>query len=298
MMRCNTSACLAVGAKAQSGRAFLGDTVGIVWWWFCAFAIMGSPVAKSEFPQTPFIFVSGHFEEAATRRALANGAAGCVGKGELEAVVRFALGSVTADPTSTGKGAQHTASASDASRIAVHLLERPAVLDKTLRMEDRSAMSSIMRRTPPLPVALLMMDSASMRERFVKILHNANIEVEQAQSMQTALVSLESRIHALMFTDSLVLIRNGRLLHAGAATHMVYIERAGESDRDGALRAGANACMPEEPGGEEFWAQLTFARRIISLAASLQLALTDNRILSTIDGHDHRPPRDRRCRRP
>jgi len=243
-------------------------------------------VAKSEFPQTPFIFVSGHFEEAATRRALANGAAGYVGKTELErlpAVVRLALGRVTADLASTGKGAQLTASASDASRIAVHLLERRAILDKALGMEDRSAMSNIMRRTPLLPVALVMMESASKRNRFVKILHNANIEVEQAQTTQTALASLESHIHALMFTDSLGLIRNGRLLHAGAATHMVYIERAGESDRREALRAGASASMPEELCGEEFWAQLTIARRIINLAASLQLALTDNRILSTID---------------
>ena len=50
-----------------------------------------------------------------------------------------------------------------------------------------------------------------------------------------------------------------------------------------ALRAGANDCMPDEARGEQFWAHLTTARRIVSLAASLQLALTDNRILSTID---------------
>jgi diguanylate cyclase (GGDEF)-like protein len=144
-------------------------------------------------------------------------------------------------------------------------------------------MSSIMRRTPPLPVALVMIESASLRERFVKILHNANIEIEQAQTRQSALASLESRIPALLFTDSLDLIRNGRLLHTGAATHMVYIERADEPGRHDALRAGANGCMPAEPGGEEFWAHLTIARRIINLAASLHLALTDNRILSTTD---------------
>jgi len=243
-------------------------------------------IAKSEFPNTPFIFVSGHLEEAAVRRALANGAAGYVPKTELPrlpAVVRAALGSVTPGPASALEEGRRTASAIDPSGIAAHLLERRAVLDKTLRMEDRSVMSSIMRRTPPLPVALVMIESTSLRERFVKILHNANIEVEQAHSNQTALASLESRIHALLFTDSLDLIRNGRLLHAGAATHMVYVERADESGRQDAFRAGANSCMPAELGGEEFWAHLTIARRIISLAASLHLALTDNRILSTID---------------
>jgi two-component system cell cycle response regulator len=49
------------------------------------------------------------------------------------------------------------------------------------------------------------------------------------------------------------------------------------------LRAGANDCASGEPGGEEFWAHLTTVRRIVSLAASLRLALDDNRILSTVD---------------
>jgi len=243
-------------------------------------------IAKSESPNTPFIFVSGHLEEAAARRALTDGAAGYVPKTELQrlpAVVRSAMGSVTPGPAGAREEGRRTASAIDPSGIVGHLLERRAVLDETLRMEDRSAMSSIMRRTPPLPVALVMIESTSLRERFAKILHNANIEVEQAQSKQAALASLESRIHALLFTDSLDLIRNGRLLHAGAATHMVYVEGAHEPGRREAFRAGANGCMPAELGGEEFWAHLTIARRIISLAASLHLALTDNRILSTID---------------
>jgi len=211
-------------------------------------------IAKSAVPNTPFIFVSGHLEEAAARRALANGAAGYVPKTELErlpAVVRSALGSVTAGPAGAQEAGWRTASATDASGVAAHLLERRAVLDQTLRMEDRSAMTSIMRRTPPLPVALVMIES-SPRERFVKILHNANIEVEQAPDKQTALASLESRIHALLFTDSLDLIRSGRLLHAGAVTHMMYIERPDELGRHDALRAGANGCMSAELGGEEF----------------------------------------------
>jgi two-component system cell cycle response regulator len=86
-----------------------------------------------------------------------------------------------------------------------------------------------------------------------------------------------------MFTDRLELIRAARQGHVGAATHIVYINRDGPARSSEALRAGANDCMPDEPGGEEFWAHLTTARRIASLAGSLQLALTDNRILSTID---------------
>jgi two-component system cell cycle response regulator len=170
-----------------------------------------------------------------------------------------------------------------ASGIAEYLLERRAVLDRTLQQQDRSAMSSIMRRTPPAPVALLMIDCPSARERFAKLLRNANIEIEEANGARVALPELERRIHSVMFTDCLELIRDARQLHAGAATHIVFINHAGEEGAREALRAGANDCMPEEPRGEEFWAHLTTARRIVSLAASLQLALTDNRILSTVD---------------
>jgi two-component system cell cycle response regulator len=41
--------------------------------------------------------------------------------------------------------------------------------------------------------------------------------------------------------------------------------------------------MPSDARGEHFWAHLTIARRIADLAASLQLALRDNRMLSTVD---------------
>jgi two-component system cell cycle response regulator len=144
-------------------------------------------------------------------------------------------------------------------------------------------MSSIMRRTPPAPAALLMIDASSARDRFAKLLRNANIEIEEASSARVALMQLERRIHAVMFTDRIELIRDARQLHAGAATHIVFINQGDEEGARQALHAGANDCMPPEARGEEFWAHLTTARRIVSLAASLQLALTDNRILSTVD---------------
>jgi two-component system cell cycle response regulator len=172
---------------------------------------------------------------------------------------------------------------SDASSTAVYLLERQAALDRTLKDEDHSALSSIMRRNPPAPAALILLASAQTRERFVKWLGNANIEVEIAASTSDALAKLESRTHALLFTDHLDLVRAARQLHAGAATHVVFVDAEGRVGAAEALRMGANVCMPAEAGGAEFWAHLTTARRIASLAASLQLALNDNRILSTID---------------
>ncbi len=41
--------------------------------------------------------------------------------------------------------------------------------------------------------------------------------------------------------------------------------------------------MSGEARGEQFWAQLTVARRIVSFADSLRSAVTDNQLLSTID---------------
>jgi diguanylate cyclase (GGDEF)-like protein len=169
----------------------------------------------------------------------------------------------------------------DATGTAAYLLERRALLDRTLRVEGDSAMSRIMRRSPPIPVALVMIEAQATRERFLKLLRNANIDVETVSTAAQALTSLEARVHALMFTDCLDVIRQARQLYAGAATHMVFISRAAEFRP--ALHAGASDCMPEEARGDEFWARLTTARRIAILSASLQLALIDNRILSTID---------------
>ena len=178
---------------------------------------------------------------------------------------------------------QRRRATADASGAAEYLLERRAVLDRTLQHDDGSAMSSIMRRMPPHPVALVMIESRPTHERFVKLLGNANIELDEVDNSSDALEKLAARVHALLFTDCLSLVRETRQLPAGAATHIVFIGRGGEAACSEALRAGANDCMPDEARGEQFWAHLTTARRIVSLAASLQLALTDNRILSTID---------------
>jgi diguanylate cyclase (GGDEF)-like protein len=171
----------------------------------------------------------------------------------------------------------------DASSTATYLLERQAILDRTLKDEDHSTLSSILRRHPPVPIALLSLAPTEVRERFVKWLRNANIEIECAASATDALVMLEERTHALLFTDRLELAQAVRQLPAGSATHVIFVDIDGGVGVREALRKGANDCMPAEAGGEEFWAHLTTARRIASLSSALQLALTDNRILSTID---------------
>ena len=171
----------------------------------------------------------------------------------------------------------------EASGTAEQLLERRAALDKALPRSDTSAMASILRRTPPTAAALVMIESAATRERYVKLLENANIAVEEASSSIDALARLDQRVHAVLFTDRLEFVIQTRQLYAGSATHIVYVNHDAARDASEALRAGANDCLSSEARGELFWAHLTTVRRIVTLAASLQLALTDNRILSTID---------------
>jgi two-component system cell cycle response regulator len=242
-------------------------------------------IARHECPSTPFVFVSGSPEEASVQRALNGGAAGYVSKADLTDLPTTVRSALDRAPESRRARDQRKgmSSPADASDTAEYLLERQAVLDRTLRQQDRSAMSNIMRRMPPSPLALTSIESRATRERYVKLLRNANIELEEAETTGEALARLEQRVHAVLFTDRLDLVRETRQLRAGAATHIVFVNGAGEAGYREALRAGANDCMPEEPRGEDFWTHLTTARRIVSLAASLQLALTDNRILSTID---------------
>jgi two-component system cell cycle response regulator len=189
-------------------------------------------------------------------------------------------------PSPHRRAADRTArpNASDeASGAAQHLLQRRSVLDEALRHQDESAIANIMRRTPPIPTALLMIEMEPTRERYSKVLTGAKVEVEVARNHDDALALLASRIHALLFTDSLEFVRRARQLASGAATHIVFVNSGGDKAYGEALRAGASDCMPSEARGEKFWAHMTMVRRIVDLAASLQLALTDNRLLATID---------------
>ncbi len=243
-------------------------------------------IAQAESPDTPFVFVTGNADPAAAKAARDRGASGFVPKADL---ARLA-GVVSSVLDERKKVARHerpdrrkSETDAEASSTATYLIERQAILDRALSGEDQSALSNVLRRHPPIPVALLVLASEEVSARFVKWLLNANIEVEPVSSTREALASLEARTHALLFTDQLDLVQAMRQLHAGSATHVVYVDVDGKVAVREALRRGANDCMPAEASGEEFWAHLTTARRIASLSAALQLALTDNRILSTID---------------
>ncbi len=243
-------------------------------------------ITRAESPATPFIFVSGCHNDVASQRAYASGAAGHVSKSDLSqlanqvrAVLRRRSTTLRRSTDQPERLEEHP----DLSHTASFLLERRSILDRALRHDDRSSLASLLSRSPPAPMALVMIRSDIVRERYVKILRNARIDTEISTDSTDARVKLAERTHALLFTDDINLIREARQLSAGSATHIVLVcpESAGMTVE--ALRAGADDLMPEDARGDQFWARLTIARRIVSFAASLQSALTDNRILSTID---------------
>jgi two-component system, cell cycle response regulator len=244
-------------------------------------------IAKALQPAIPFIFVSGHMSDAAVRSARDAGATDFVPKADLRrlpVIVRSVLhrrADIASGSLPQSQGG--SLGESEAEKSAHYLLQRQEVLERADETQAAAGLSGLLRRTPPSPAALVMIDSAEIRERYLKLLGMADIETEVAANGSEALLLLTEKIHALLFTDRLDLIAAARQLEAGSATHVVFITDASPHARSEGLRSGANDVMAQEARGEQFWAQLTVARRIVSFAASLRSAVTDNQLLATID---------------
>jgi diguanylate cyclase (GGDEF)-like protein len=252
----------------------------------CFDGISAFSIAAAESPGIPFVFVSGTLGDERAREALKAGAAGYIAKGNrgrLGQTIRSALEKGSSRRRRARDRFLQCASADASTGAAQHLLARRRVLDHTLQQQDSPTMTNIMLRAAPSPAALLMIETDLTRDRFAKLLPMANLEVDTAPNATEALERLAERVHALMFTDNIELIRGARQLPAGEATHIVFVCAGGESLRAQAIRAGANDCVPTDTSGEHFWTHVSSARRIADFAASLQRAVHDNGVLSTID---------------
>ena len=243
-------------------------------------------IAAAETPEIPFVFVSGTLGDERAREALKHGAAGYVAKGnreDLAQTIRSALERAPARHRRASDRCPLSAGDDPGTSAAQHLLARRRVLDETLQRRDPPAMTSIMLRKAPSPAALLMIGTQLTRDRFAKLLPMANLEIDTAQDADEALERLAHRVHSVMFTDDIDLIRRARQLPSGEATHVVYVSSGRLLQHADAIRAGANDCLPSDTRGEHFWTHVTTARRIADFAASLQLAVHDNGLLSTLD---------------
>ena len=242
-------------------------------------------IARAQRSIVPFILRSPTALDRTSLEILGRAAGKCISKWDRAALV----GAVRAVlPQAAVRAQRATDSISERATLpatrdtAGHLLERQASLERMLHQDDGS-LSGIFRRTPPWPGALVMIQESSVRERYVKVLHHAGIVSEMATDLRHATVQLKTRIHAVLFTDEIGLVREARALREGAATHVVFVGATEAPATSEALRAGANDTMPKEAQGEFFWPRLSMARRIVSFASSLQSAITHNRILATLD---------------
>src|SRR2546429_390900 len=235
-------------------------------------------IAAAETPDIPFVFVSGTLGDERAREALKHGAAGYIAKGnreELAWTVRSALERGPARHRRASDRCPPSAGADPGTGSAQHLLARRRVLDETLHQRDSQAMTSIMVRRAPSPAALLVIEAQLTRDRFAKLLPMANLEIDTVQNVDEALERLADRVHAVLFTDNIDLIRRARQLPSGEATHIVFVSSGRLLQHADAIHAGANDCVPSDTRGELFWTHVTTARRIADFAASLQLAVRD-----------------------
>jgi diguanylate cyclase (GGDEF)-like protein len=239
-------------------------------------------IAKAAKPSAPFIFLAEQGDATVARRAVEAGAAHYILKSELARLPSAVRSALQPSVVRQRRTSDESAAAADLNDTASFLIERRDILERSLGSGEPASLSSILARTPPAPVALVLIRSESIRERYLKVLHSAGIETEVAVEVPDALASLAERIHTLLFTDQLEFVRAARQLETGSATHVVFIHGSGTGDSE-YLRAGANEVMPEDARGERFWAHMTLARRLIGFAETLQTAISGNRILSTID---------------
>src|SRR5512142_1277074 len=146
-------------------------------------------IAKAERPAIPFIFLSGYMSDCAMSRAGAGGATECLSKSELQRlprVVRSVLdgrAEVAAEPPMEEEE-------SAVERSAQYLLQRQETLQESEDGPSSAGLSGLLRRSPPSPTALLMIDSAEIRERYLKVLGMADVATEIAYDAPDALLRL------------------------------------------------------------------------------------------------------------
>ena len=242
-------------------------------------------IAAAETPEIPFVFVSGTLGDERAREALKRGALGYIAKGDREHLAQAIRSALERAPSRHRRAIDRSPRAGDdaGTGAAQHLIARRKVLDDTLQQQDSPAMTRTMLRAAPSPAALLAIEAQLTRDRFARLLPMADLEIETARNADEALERLADRVHALMFTDNIDLIRSARQLPSGEVTHIVFVSSGRLLLQSDAFHAGANGCVSSDARGEHFWTHVTTARRIADFAASLQRALHDNGVLSTID---------------
>jgi diguanylate cyclase (GGDEF)-like protein len=164
-------------------------------------------------------------------------------------------------------------------RILEQRAVRPPASD-----EGTTATIAVMLRVLPPPMALLAFEDSRFKERIERRTPPDVFELEEAAPQAEALKHLASEFRAVVFTDSLELIRTLRARPAKRTPFLVYVGELYEGpEREAGLAAGADECIGRRASDRELDARIAVARRIAELDAVLRITLEENRRLAATD---------------
>jgi diguanylate cyclase (GGDEF)-like protein len=149
---------------------------------------------------------------------------------------------------------------------------------------DTTATIAVMIRVLPPPTLLLSIGDAQVRQRLLRVLEGALVNVETADALEDAVRRLDTDPCHILLTDSHELTRRVRTLRAERNPVVLFVLDVDESEsRQAALNAGSDDCVSWRAHAEELHARVSLARRIAELETCLRTTLIENRKLSAID---------------
>lgn len=149
--------------------------------------------------------------------------------------------------------------------------------------EETTATVAVMVRVVPPPRALLAFADPLLRPQIERRITPDMFDVDSAGAPGEALKAFAATFRAVVFTDSLELIRELRARQT-RAPFIVYVGEPDAGQRlEAGLAAGADECLARRASERELDARIASTRRIAELEAVLRITLEENRKLSATD---------------
>ena len=166
--------------------------------------------------------------------------------------------------------------------VIQRILERRAEQPRATH-DETTATVAVMVRVVPSPRALLAFGEPSLREQIERRITPDLFDLDDARSVSDGLKAFASGFCAVVFTDSLELVRQLRAQQT-RAPFIVYVSgTAAAAELEPGLAAGADECIGRGVSERELDARIASARRIAELEAVLRVTLEENRKLSATD---------------
>jgi two-component system cell cycle response regulator len=150
--------------------------------------------------------------------------------------------------------------------------------------EDTTTTIAVMLRVLPPLKALVVVESAALRQLIERRLAAAVLEVESIAEAAEGLRRATLEFRPLILTDSPEFIQRLRSTSLPRPPFVVYVAPLDDSDeRWAGLSAGADECIAQRSSDREWMARIASGKRIAELESVLRTTLADNRRLSAVD---------------